>query len=435
MDKSKLAYTHTYGCRANVSDGEKINGMLAEMRYGFTNIQDEADLILFNTCAVRENAENKVFGNIGALIHQKRRNPDLIVIVCGCMVQQEHITEKLYKTFPFVDLIFGTHVLHKFPELLNEVIINKRRVTDISNTETITEDLPIRRESEFKADVPIMFGCDNFCSYCVVPYVRGRERSRKPNDIINEIQGLVKDNVKEVMLLGQNVNSFTPSFPELLKEIEAINGDFRITYMTSHPKDLSRNLIDVIANSEKISHHLHLPVQSGSNRILELMNRGYTVEQYESIINYARELTPLISITTDIIVGFPGETRTDFEETLSLIKKIRFDSAYTFIYSKREGTKAAELPDTVTSEEKSAWFREMLDVLAEIGDTAYERYVGKTLRVLCEGEGRTGQGQFTGKSREGVIVDFNSDNTDIIGKFVNVKIDKALKWAVLGRST
>ncbi|MCL2071799.1 MAG: tRNA (N6-isopentenyl adenosine(37)-C2)-methylthiotransferase MiaB [Oscillospiraceae bacterium] len=445
--KVKLAYTRTFGCRANVSDGEKINGMLAEMGYGFTRDMSGADLILFNTCAIRENAETRVFGNVGALIHQKRRNPDLIIAVCGCMVQQEHAAEKLRKTFPFVDLIFGTHVLHKLPELLNEVITTKKRVTDISDKQhSVVEDLPIRRESAFKADVPIMYGCDNFCSYCVVPYVRGRERSREVATVCSEIKGLVQSGAKEIMLLGQNVNSYGKgldggggkiTFAGLLRQIDTIDGEFRIAYMTSHPKDLSRELIDVIAESSKISHHLHLPVQSGSNRVLALMNRGYTVEQYYDIIGYARERIPDISITTDIIVGFPGETREDFEQTLDLIKKAKFDSAYTFIYSRREGTKAAEFPDPVEPSLKSAWFGEMLEVLDEASRTAYERYIGKTLRVLCEGEGRAG-GRYSGKSREGVIVDFDlkgSTDRDIVGEFVNIRINKALKWAVCGNGT
>ena len=431
--ETKLAYVRTFGCRANVSDGEKINGMLAQMGYGFTRNQDEADLIIFNTCAVRENAETRVFGNVGALIHQKRRNPALIVAVCGCMVQQEHIKDRLYNTFPFVDLIFGTHVLHKLPELLSEVNAGKR-VTDITDTEVINEDLPIRRESDFRADVPIMFGCDNYCSYCVVPYVRGRERSRKPSDVFNEVESLVKSGVKEIMLLGQNVNSYSYGFAALLKEIDKIDGEFRISYMTSHPKDLSKELIDTIAESEKISHHLHLPVQAGSDRVLELMNRKYTIAQYMGILEYARLKIPSISITTDIIVGFPGENRADFDATLELIRKARFDSAYTFIYSKREGTKAAQMPDPISKEEKSAWFSEMLEVLDGISGTAYERYVGKTLRVLCEGESRTGECTHSGKSREGVIVDFNS-NEDIVGEFVDIKVNKALKWAVIGEKT
>ncbi|MDR0222382.1 MAG: tRNA (N6-isopentenyl adenosine(37)-C2)-methylthiotransferase MiaB [Oscillospiraceae bacterium] len=439
-DKNKrlLAYTRTYGCRANVSDGEKINGILAEMGYGFTGGPENADLILLNTCAVRENAETRAFGNIGALVHFKRVNPDLIIAVCGCMVQQGHIAEKLRATFPFVDLIFGTGAVHKLPELLTEVISEKKRVTDITACSGgIVEGLPVKRGSALKADIPVMFGCDNFCSYCVVPYVRGRERSRLPADIIKEARELINGGVKEIALLGQNVNSYGKehgaTFAGLLREAEKINGDFRVTYMTSHPKDLSPELIDAVAESGKISRHLHLPVQSGSDRILSLMNRGYSAKQYEDIISFAREKIPGLSVTTDIIVGFPGETRADFEETLSLIRKIGFDSAYTFIYSKREGTKAVRLPDPVTAAEKSARFRELLGVLEETGGKAYGRYIGKTLRVLCEGEGRTGKRGYTGKSGEGVIVDFDSP-ADVTGEFVNVRIEEALKWALLGKA-
>jgi tRNA-2-methylthio-N6-dimethylallyladenosine synthase len=428
------AYVRTFGCRSNFSDSEKINGMLAEMGFGFASDIDSADVILFNTCAVRENAESKVFGNIGSLIHQKRANPDLVVGICGCMVQQEHMMEKLRKMFSFVDLIFGTHVLNEFPEMLTQVIKERKKITNISENHSVIEDLPIRRESTFKADIPIIYGCDNYCSYCAVPYVRGRERSREPEVILNEIRGLVADGVKDFLLLGQNVNSYSYGFAELLKSIEAIEGDFKISYMTSHPKDLTHDLIDVIAKSDKISHHLHLPIQSGSDRVLELMNRKYTVAKYMDTINYAREKIPGISITTDIIVGFPGETREDFESTLELLRTARFDSAYTFIYSKREGTKAAEMDDPVSSEEKSAWFAEMLKVLEESSGDAYERFVGKTLRVLCEGESRSGKRLYSGKSREGVIVDFNciEEEENIMGKFVNVKVENALKWAVLG---
>jgi tRNA-2-methylthio-N6-dimethylallyladenosine synthase len=421
--------------------------MLAVMGYGFTHDVDLADLILFNTCSIRDSAVSKVFGNIGALVHQKRANPDLIVVVCGCIPQQEEAKDKLYNTFPFIDLIFGTHALSRFPNLLDEVLTarkadSKARIVDISETGEVAEGLPVRRESRFKADVPIIHGCNNFCSYCVVPYVRGRERSRTPEAVLCEIRGLVADGVKEITLLGQNVNSYSGetaasekvNFVELLKLIEEIDGDFKISYMTSHPKDLSRELIDVIAKSGKISHHLHLPIQSGSDRILAMMNRKYTVEQYLFIIGYAREQIPRISITSDIIVGFPGETREDFEATLDLLRKARFDSAFTFIYSKREGTAAADLPDPVPQEEKGAWFTEMLGVLEETSAAAYERYVGKTLRVLCEGESRTGERLYSGKSREGVIVDFDCDG-DVVGEFVGVKVEKALKWAVLGNVT
>lgn len=366
-DTPPVAYTRSYGCRANVSDSEKINGMLAEMGFGFSACPENADLILLNTCAIRENAENRVFGNVGALIHIKRRNPDLIVAVCGCMVQREHIAQNLYKTFPFVDIIFGANALVKFPELLYKKLVEKKRVLDLNVENAVAEGLPIKRGDAEKADVPIMYGCDNFCAYCVVPYVRGRERSRLPEDVLNEVKSLADSGYREITLIGQNVNSYGKehgvTFAWLLREICKINGDFTVGYMTSHPKDLTRELIDVIAGNPRISRRLHLPVQSGSDRVLKLMNRGYTVRRYSDIIAYAREKIQGLTVTTDIIVGFPGETREDFGQTLDLVREIGFDSAYTFIYSRREGTKAADLPDPIPPDEKKRWFQELLEVL------------------------------------------------------------------------
>lgn len=436
FDHIPLAYTHSYGCQQNVSDGEKINGMLSEMGYGFTDNPDEADFILYNTCAVRENAENRVFGNLGALKHLKARNPDLIIAVCGCMVQQAHIAERIRKTFPFVDLVFGTHVLHKFPEFLYSIFAEGKRVFQLPESEgVICEGIPVRRESKFKASVPIMYGCNNFCTYCIVPYVRGRERSRAPEEIISEVEELIARGYKEILLLGQNVNSYgkggSVDFTALLKRLDEIEGDFIISFMTSHPKDCTFELIDAIADSRHISWHLHLPVQSGSNRVLKLMNRHYDVEKYLTLVDYARKRIPDIQLTTDIIVGFPGETYEDFTETLELVKRVKYDSAFTFIYSKRNGTKAAEMDDPVSEEEKGKWFRELLEVQGRSGDEAYKKYTGKTLRVLCEGRGRTDESLYTGKSRQNIIVDFNGSE-QLIGQFVDVKITKALNWALIG---
>ncbi len=436
FDHVPLAYTHSYGCQQNVSDGEKINGMLSEMGYSFTDNPDEADFILYNTCAVRENAENRVFGNLGALKHLKNRNPNLVIAVCGCMVQQGHITERIKKTFPFVDLVFGTHVLHKFPEFLYSVFADDKRVFQIPESDgVICEGIPVKRDNPFKASVPIMYGCNNFCTYCIVPYVRGRERSRAPEEIISEVKELIGKGYKEILLLGQNVNSYGKDgevdFKGLLKKLDNLDGEFKISFMTSHPKDCTFELIDTIADSKHISWHLHLPVQSGSNRILKLMNRHYDVEKYMSLVEYARKRIPDIQLTTDIIVGFPGETYEDFNETLELMKKVRYDSAFTFIYSKRNGTKAAEMDDPVSEEEKGKWFRELLEVQGQAGDEAYKKYVGKTLRVLCEGRGRTDESLYTGKSRQNIIVDFNG-NEQLIGRFVDVKITKALNWALVG---
>ena len=436
FDRRPLAFTHAYGCQQNVSDSEKIDGMLAEMGFGFTDKPDNADLVLYNTCAVRENAENRVFGNVGALKHIKEKNPGMVIAVCGCMVQQEHIAERMRQRFPYVDLIFGTHVLHRFPEMLYSIYEKGKRVVCIPDCDgTVAEGLPVRRSERFKASVPIMYGCNNFCTFCIVPKVRGRERSRDPKEIIAEVRGLINDGFREILLLGQNVNSYgkgtDTDFPALLRELDSLDGEFIVSFMTSHPKDCSHELIDVIADSRHISHHLHLPVQSGSDRILKLMNRHYDIEKYLSLVDYAREKIPDIQLTTDVIVGFPGETYEDFRLTLDLMKRVKYDSAFTFIYSRREGTKAAEMDDPVSDEEKGKWFRELLDVQGELGERAYEKYVGRTLRVLCEGRGRTDEKLLTGKSRQNIIVDLEGDDS-LLGSFVDVKITEALPWALKG---
>lgn len=433
-----VAHVHTFGCQQNVSDGEKIKGMLAQMGYGFADTPDGADLVIFNTCAVRENAEDRVFGNLGALKHEKSRNPDMLIGVCGCMVQQEHIAEKIKRSFPHVDLVFGTNALHTLPQLIYEQLTERKRRFIIPEGDgVIAEGVPVRRESALKVSVPIMYGCNNFCSYCIVPYVRGRERSRELADIVSETKTAIADGAKEVLLLGQNVNSYGKelgtSFSELLRRINALDGEFRICYMSSHPKDFTRELIDTIAECEKVTRHFHLPVQSGSNRILKLMNRHYGREDYFGIVDYIRERVSDAALTSDIIVGFPGETYEDFKETLSLVERVRFDSLYTFIYSPRKGTKAAEMGDPISDEEKGQWFRELLEVQGKMGENAYNRYVGKTFKVLCEGEGRTQSSLLTGKTPQDVIVDFEGDKS-LIGKFVNVKIEKALNWALIGKN-
>lgn len=435
-DKKPLAFIHSYGCQQNVTDGEKIKGMLAEMGFGFTDDTASADFILFNTCAVRENAVDRVFGNVGALKHLKKKNPKLIIAVCGCMVQQPETAKRLKQSFPFVDMIFGTHVLHTFPELMCKCIFEDGRVFDITDSDgVIAEGLPLKRESGFKASVPIMYGCDNFCTYCVVPYVRGRERSREPNEVINEVKGLIDKGYKDILLLGQNVNSYGKGtdvdFPELLQRLDNLEGEYRLEFMTSHPKDCTEKLIDVIAESRHICHHIHLPVQCGSDRILKLMNRHYNTDHYLRLVDHARRKIPDLNLTTDIIVGFPGEQREDFEQTLELMKRVCFDSAFTFIFSPREGTKAADMEDPISAEEKGKWFRELLEVQGECGSKSYLKYVGKTLNILCEGRGRTSDEYYNGKSRQNIIVDFNGDESDI-GKFVNVKITKALAWALIG---
>ncbi len=432
-----VAHVHTFGCQQNVSDGEKIKGMLSQMGYGFSESPEGANVVIFNTCAVRENAEDRVFGNLGALKHEKAKNPDMIIGVCGCMTQQEHVVKKIRRSFPHVDLVFGTNVLHTLPELLYDQLTERKRTFITPGGDgVIAEGIPIRRESAIKVSVPIMYGCNNFCSYCIVPYVRGRERSRELSDIVREVGEALENGAREILLLGQNVNSYGKehgtNFSELLRAINALDGEFRICYMSSHPKDFTKELVDTIAECEKVTRHFHLPVQSGSSRILELMNRRYDREKYLGIVRYIREKVPDAALTSDIIVGFPGETYEDFKETLSLIEEVRFDSLYTFIYSPRKGTKAAEMADPIPEEEKGKWFRELLAVQGGIGRGLYEKYVGQTFRVLCEGGGRTCPDLLTGKTPQDVIVDFDGDKS-LIGQFVDVKIERAFQWALLGK--
>ena len=433
-----LAYVHSYGCQGNVSDGEKLKGMLADMGYGFCDQAEQADLVLFNTCAIRENAEDRIFGNVGALKRWKAQSPKHKLLLCGCMMQQPHIVEKLKQSYPYVDLIFGTHVIHQLPELLLSVLQQHKRVFYTPESDgVIAEGLPIRRDGTLKAWVPIMYGCNNFCTYCIVPYVKGRERSRQPEAILAEVRQLVEQGYKEITLLGQNVNSYGKtlehpiSFAQLLTQIDAIPGDFRIRFMTSHPKDATKELFDVMAKSQKICHHLHLPVQCGSDRILQAMNRRYTVKQYLGLIDYARSVMPDISFTTDIIVGFPGETLEDFQGTMELLKKVRYDSLFSFIYSKRVGTKAASMPDDTPHSVKSDRLQQLLALQRTIGEEVLSEYVGKTLRILVDGTGKSGEGYLTGRTDQFLIVDFPGDSA-LIGQFVTVKITKALNWALLG---
>ena len=433
-----LAYVHSYGCQGNVSDGEKLKGMLADMGYGFCDQAEQADLVLFNTCAIRENAEDRIFGNVGALKRWKAQSPKHKLLLCGCMMQQPHIVEKLKQSYPYVDLIFGTHVIHQLPELLLSVLQQHKRVFYTPESDgVIAEGLPIRRDGTLKAWVPIMYGCNNFCTYCIVPYVKGRERSRQPEAILAEVRQLVEQGYKEITLLGQNVNSYGKtlehpiSFAQLLTQIDAIPGDFRIRFMTSHPKDATRELFDVMAKSQKICHHLHLPVQCGSDRILQAMNRRYTVKQYLGLIDYARSVMPDISFTTDIIVGFPGETLEDFQSTMELLKKVRYDSLFSFIYSKRVGTKAASMLDDTPHSVKSDRLQQLLALQRTIGEEVLQEYVGKTLRILVDGTGKSGEGYLTGRTDQFLIVDFPGDSA-LIGQFVTVKITKALNWALLG---
>lgn len=367
------AFVHTYGCQGNVADSEHIKGQLVEMGYVMTETLEEADIIIYNTCAIREHAEDRVFGNVGALKTLKKNNKNLVIGLCGCMMQQEHVAEKIKNSYPYVNLVFGTHALHKLPELLFKVFKTKKRVFSVEECDgVIAEGMPNERDSGENAWLPIMYGCDNFCSYCVVPYVRGRERSREADVVLKEAEDLINEGYKKITLLGQNVNSYGKSlenginFSELIRRLDKIEGDYTFDFMTSHPKDFTKELIDVLASSKHFCGHLHLPVQSGNNRILKEMNRKYTREHYLDLVNYAKEKIPGVDITTDIIVGFPGETYEEFLDTVSLVKEVKYGSMFTFIYSKRKGTKAASLPDDVSKEEKTKWFMELLKVQEEI---------------------------------------------------------------------
>ncbi len=432
-----LAFIRTYGCQQNVADSERIKGMLAESGFDFVDAPDDADFILFNTCAVREHAEDRVFGNVGALKNLKRKHPHILIALCGCMMEQEHIADKMYKSFPFVGLVFGTHSLHRFPQLMYSALVDGRRVYERGNDDKkVYEGIPLKRDGVFKGWLPIMYGCNNFCTYCIVPYVRGRERSREKSVILNEAKSMISAGYKDITLLGQNVNSYGKTlnedvnFSQLLREIDSIDGDYWLRFMTSHPRDCSKELIDTIASGKHISTHLHLPFQSGSDRILKAMNRHYDRKKYLEIINYAKEKIDGLSLTSDIIVGFPGETYEDFKETLSLIREVEFTSLFTFIYSPRVGTPAASMEDPISDEEKSKWFRELLDVQEEIAAKRCASMVGKTVKVLIESE--TGKNdELNGRTSGNIIVELKAPK-ETIGTFQNVKITQARNWILKG---
>ena len=431
-----LAHIQVYGCQQNVADAERMKGYLAEMGYEFTDEAEEADLILFNTCAVREHAEDRVFGNVGALKNIKRRHPSTVIALCGCMMQQEHVVERIRNSFPFVNIVFGPSSIYRLPELLYRNLLEGRRVFENSDGDgTLAEGLPVKRDGDIRAWLSIMYGCNNFCSYCIVPYVRGRERSRKREEILAEAKEIVSAGYKDITLLGQNVNSYGKgleqpvNFAQLLQEIQAIDGDFWIRFMTSHPKDATKELFDTMAASDKICKHIHLPFQCGSDRILKRMNRGYTKEKYLELIAYARKVMPDISITSDVIVGFPGETREDFEETLKLVKEVGFTSLYTFIFSPRKGTPAEKMDDPIPAEEKSAWFTELLKVQEEIAAQRCAAMVGKEMRVLCEEI--TKKGEISGRTEGNIIVEFPAE-CSCVGKFARVKVTEARNWILKG---
>lgn len=435
--KNIKAYVHSFGCQLNVSDGEKIKGILKETGCSFTDKPEDAGIIIFNTCAVRESAEERVFGIIGTMKKLKAENPDLIIGVSGCMTAQEKNLERIKKSYPQVDIVLGTSAISSLPRLIYEHLESNKLEYDISEYADFSCNAEQVRESSFKASVPIMFGCNNFCTYCIVPYVRGRERSRESADIISEVTQLVNQGYKEIMLLGQNVNSYGKdlendlTFPELLRKINEIDGDFIIRFMSSHPKDAKRELLDTILECEKVAKHLHLPVQSGSNSILKAMNRNYTVEKYLETVDYLRSHDSGFSLTTDIIVGFPNETDEEFQDTVKLIKQVEYDNIYSFIYSKRSGTKASMIEDRTPEEVKSHRLRELLEVQREISDRHYRRFIGKTMRVLADGKSKKREGFLTGKSNEFIIAEFKGDES-LIGQFVNIKVTDSMNWAVTG---
>ena len=437
LGRPLTACVNTFGCQMNARDSEKIIGILENI--GYQMIEDEhADFVIFNTCTVRENANLKVYGRLGFLKKLKEQNPHMMIALCGCMMQEESVVEKIKESYRFVDIIFGTHNIFKLAELMQARIDSKGMIIDIwKDTTEIVEDLPSERKYSFKAGVNIMYGCNNFCSYCIVPYVRGRERSRNPKDIIREIESLVADGVVEIMLLGQNVNSYGKNlenpmtFAELLQEIEKIEGLERIRFMTSHPKDLSDDLIEVMKHSKKICNHLHLPVQSGSSRLLNIMNRHYTKEQSLTLAEKIKEAVPNISLTTDIIVGFPGETEEDFQETLDVVRKVRYESAYTFIYSKRTGTPAAKMEEQVPEDVIKDRFDRLLKEIQKISAELAGRDAGKVEKVLVEEINSQNSELMTGRLTNNLLVHFKGSE-DMIGKIVDVKLSESKGFYYMG---
>ena len=427
----------TFGCQMNARDSEKLRGILNQIGYEEAE-EDEADFVIYNTCTVRENANTRVYGRLGQLKPRKKQQPHMMIGLCGCMMQEPEVIAKLKKSYSFVDIIFGTHNIYKFAELICERYEAGKMVVDIwEDTDKIVEDLPNERKYAFKSGINIMFGCNNFCSYCIVPYVRGRERSRKPEAIIREIERLVKDGVSEVMLLGQNVNSYGKTldepitFAELLRRIEKIEGLKRIRFMTSHPKDLSDELIEVMASSEKICKHLHLPVQSGSTRILKKMNRRYTKESYLELAEKIKKAVPDISLTTDIIVGFPGETEEDFQETLDVVRKVRYDSAFTFIYSKRTGTPASAMEDQIPADVVKDRFDRLLSEVQSIASEVCAVHEGKDVEVLVESVSDHDASMVTGRMSNNLLVHFKGTK-EMIGTYVTVHLTECKGFYYLG---
>ncbi len=434
--RTPLAYVETYGCQQNEADSEKIRGMLVQSGYAMTDSAEGADVVVLNTCAIREHAEQRVFGNLGALTHTKRRHPDQKIFLCGCMAGQASVSERIRKSYPHVDGVFSTHHLWQFPELLEQVLTTgKRQFYVADEAGSIAEGIPQVRDGKLKAWVSIMYGCNNFCTYCIVPYVRGRERSRKKEDILAECRSLIEGGCREITLLGQNVNSYgkdledNGDFSDLLAEIAAIPGDFLIRFMTSHPRDAGKKLFDTMASSPKIAKQLHLPFQSGSSRVLKAMNRHYDREKYLSLVQYAKSVMPELVLTSDVIVGFPGETEEEFEETVSLIRQVRYDALFTFIFSPREGTPAASMADPTPKEEKNRRFDRLCAVQNEISEEIHRGYVGKTLRCLVDGREKD---LLTARTEGGRLVRLSCPDC-LIGTYQPVTITGSTTWSLTGR--
>ena len=438
LPRVPLAWVDTYGCQQNEADSELIRGMLTEMGYEMTGSEKDADVIVINTCAIREHAEQRVFGNIGALVHGKRKNPNQIICLCGCMAQEPHVAERIRKSYQHVDLVFGPQALWRFPEFLRRVYLRRGRVFETEPSDgAIAEGLPVRRSGSIKAWVSIMYGCNNFCSYCIVPYVRGRERSREPEVILGEIRELAEQGYKDITLLGQNVNSYGKDlscgvdFPALLEMANAIPGDFLLRFMTSHPKDATERLFDVMAKCEKVAPVIHLPFQSGNTRVLQAMNRRYTREGYLEKVRSLRERIPDVVLTSDVIVGFPGETTAEFEDTLSLIEEVRFDALFTFIYSPRKGTPAAEMPDPMSKEEKSANFNRLVEAQNRISLEKHQAYIGTVQHCLIDGESDDPRNNLSARTAGNRLVHLTGD-TALIGQYADIRITGCSTWALFG---
>ena len=433
-----LAFVDTYGCQQNEADSERLRGYLEQMGFGFTASEEEARIIVINTCAIREHAEQRVFGNVGALVHVKRRHPDTLICLCGCMAQQPHVAKKIRESYRHVDLVFGPHALWRFPEMVHTLLTQRGRTFSVDDEAgSIAEGIPVVRQDNIKAWVSIMYGCNNFCSYCIVPYVRGRERSRKPEDILAEVRQLAEEGYKDITLLGQNVNSYGKDlaepldFADLLERVNTIPGDFLIRFMTSHPKDATQKLFETMAKCEKVAPVLHLPFQAGNDRILKVMNRRHTQAEYLEKIRALRALVPDITLTSDIIVGFPGETTEEFEDTLRVLEEVRFDALFTFIFSPRQGTPAAEMDDPMPREEKLANFNRLTALQDAISEEKHAAYIGKTVRCLLDGLSDDQRYDLTARTPGNRLVRVVGDPA-ALGQFRDVKITGANKWSLFG---